>query len=60
MLAHCAYNISLGDEIVLRPPEEFVLNIAQIALTPAAQGIGVKGASAKSKIAPTVVMVSRF
>mmetsp|Transcript_19656 Transcript_19656/g.38967 ORF Transcript_19656/g.38967 Transcript_19656/m.38967 type:complete len:347 (+) Transcript_19656:100-1140(+) len=58
MLAHCAYDVSAGAEVTLRPPEEYVLNVAQIALTAEAQGIGVKGSTFKDKIKPTVVKVT--
>lgn len=57
MLAHCAYDIARGEEVTLRPPEEYVLNVAQIALSAEAQGIGVKGGKIKSIIEPTVVQV---
>ena len=59
MLAHCAYNISAGKDCVLRPPEEYVLNVCQIALTAQAQGLG-KGSKDKmpKELPPTVVLVS--
>ena len=57
MLAHCAYEIISGRETTLRPPEEYVLNVAQIALTPAAMGLGAKGKKGAA-IEPTVVMVT--
>jgi hypothetical protein len=62
MLAHCAYEISSGQDCVLRPPEEYVLNVAQIALTAAAQGLGKTSANNGNKlpkvVPPTVVLVT--
>lgn len=68
MLAHCAYEISSGQDCVLRPPEEYVLNVAQIALTAAAQGLGSKASAKKGnkasdaklpqELPPTVVLVT--
>jgi len=65
MLAHCAYEISSGQDCVFRPPEEYVLNVAQIALTAEAQGFGKTtkgGKSSDSKLPkelpPTVVLVT--
>jgi len=57
MLAHCGFEISGEKESTLQPPEEYVLNIAQIALSPAAMGIGTKGGQKKT-IDPTVVQVT--
>ena len=40
----------------MQPPEEFVLNLSMIALTPKAMGIGTKSKKPKT-IEPTVVQV---
>lgn len=57
MLAHCAYDVEAGAPVTLRPPEEYVLNVAQVSLTPEALGLGQKG-GLKQKIDPTVLQVT--
>jgi hypothetical protein len=54
MLAFYAQEVEHGEGVELRPPEEYVLNITQVALTPKAQGIGSK---IKATIDPTVLQI---
>jgi hypothetical protein len=56
-LCYFGAEVAADKETALQPPEEYVLNISQIALTPEAQGIGSKN-GLKKTIEPTVVQVS--
>ena len=42
MLAFWSENVKAGAPVSMQPPEEYVLHISQVALTPEAQGIGTK------------------
>lgn len=57
MLGFWTENVALGDDVVMRPPEEYVLNITQVALTPEAQGFGSKG-GIKKTIEPTILQAT--
>ena len=56
MLAFWSENVKAGAPVSMQPPEEYVLHISQVALTPEAQGIGTKKKVAKP-LAPHVVQV---
>ena len=56
MLAFAAYTVSGGKPLRVRPSEEMVLNISQVALTPEAMGLDQKKRDAV--LLPTVVQIS--